>query len=175
MASREAPRRGPFGARAAFPQGASREAPRRGLSGPGRPSRLGQARGWTECQLAERSGLPQSTISSWYRKGMVPTLPSLEKICRAYGITLSQLLSEGEEPVSLTENQRRLLALWARLGETQQAALLALPEEMQLSPSRPYNAKKPPGLPLAREGPAALFFVVCLFLSCPGCGSASAG
>ncbi len=24
--------------------------------------------GWTEYQLAERSGLPQSTISSWYRK-----------------------------------------------------------------------------------------------------------
>ena len=103
---------------------------------------------------------------------MVPTLPSLEKICRAYGITLSQLLSEGEEPVSLTENQRRLLALWARLGGTQQAALLALPEEMQLSA---IQRKKPPGLPLAREGPAALFFVVCLFLSCPGCGSASAG
>ena len=95
-----------------------------------RITRLRQARGWTEYQLAERSGLPQSTISSWYRKGMVPTLPSLEKICCAYGITLSQLLSEGEEPVSLTENQRRLLALWVRLGETQQAALLALLEEM---------------------------------------------
>ena len=95
-----------------------------------RITRLRQARGWTEYQLAERSGLPQSTISSWYRKGMVPTLPSLEKICCAYGITLSQLLSEGEEPVSLTENQRRLLALWVRLGETQQAAILALLEEM---------------------------------------------
>ena len=34
-------------------------------------------RGWTEYQLAERSGLPQSTISSWYRKNMVPTVPSL--------------------------------------------------------------------------------------------------
>ena len=95
-----------------------------------RITRLRQARGWTEYPLAERSGLPQSTISSWYRKGMVPTLPSLEKICCAYGITLSQLLSEGEEPVSLTENQRRLMALWARRGEPQQAALLALLEEM---------------------------------------------
>ena len=95
-----------------------------------RITRLRQARGWTEYQLAERSGLPQSTISSWYRKGMVPTLPSLEKICCAYGITLSQLLSEGEEPVSLPENQRRLLALWAQLGEPQKAALLDLLEEM---------------------------------------------
>lgn len=49
-------------------------------------------RGWTEYQLAERSGLPQSTISSRYRKDMVPSVPSLEKICNAFGITLSQLL-----------------------------------------------------------------------------------
>ena len=27
-----------------------------------------EARGWSEYQLAERSGLPQSTISSWYNK-----------------------------------------------------------------------------------------------------------
>lgn len=45
-----------------------------------------QDRGWTEYQLAERSGLPQSTISSWYRKNMIPTVPSLEKICMAFGI-----------------------------------------------------------------------------------------
>lgn len=40
-------------------------------------------KGWTEYQLAEQSGLPQSTISSWYRKNMIPTVPSLEKICMA--------------------------------------------------------------------------------------------
>ncbi len=46
------------------------------------------ARGWTEYQLAERSGLPQSTISSWYRKNMIPTVPSMEKIRHAFGVTL---------------------------------------------------------------------------------------
>ena len=30
---------------------------------------------WSEYQLAEHSGLTQSTISSWYRKNMVPTIP----------------------------------------------------------------------------------------------------
>ena len=63
-----------------------------------------EARGWTEYQLAERSGLPQSTISSWYRKNMVPTIPSLEKICAACGITLSQLFAEGDAPVGPSEN-----------------------------------------------------------------------
>lgn len=85
-----------------------------------------QARNWTEYQLAERSGLPQSTISSWYRKNMTPSIPSLEKICTAFGITLSQLFAEGDMPVSLTESQRHLLKCWARLNSEQQAAVLAL-------------------------------------------------
>ena len=87
-------------------------------------------RGWTEYQLAEHSGLPQSTISSWYRKNMVPTIPSLEKICSAFGITLSQLFSEGDAPVSLTESQRKLLDRWSRLSEDQQAVVFALIDKM---------------------------------------------
>ncbi len=89
-----------------------------------------EERGWTEYQLAERSGLPQSTISSWYRKNMVPTVPSLEKICNAFGITLSQLFAEGEAPVSLTISQRKLLESWSRLTEEQQAVVFALIEKM---------------------------------------------
>ena len=89
-----------------------------------------EERGWTEYQLAERPGLPQSTISSWYRKNMVPTVPSLEKICNAFGITLSQLFAEGETPVSLTESQRKLLESWSRLTEEQQAVVFALIEKM---------------------------------------------
>lgn len=89
-----------------------------------------EERGWTEYQLAERSGLPQSTISSWYRKNMVPTVPSLEKICSAFGITLSQLFAEGEAPVSLTDSQRKLLESWSRLTAEQQAVVFALIEKM---------------------------------------------
>ena len=51
-------------------------------------------RAWTEYQLAENSELPQSTISSWYRKNQIPTIPSMEKICKAFGITLAQFFTE---------------------------------------------------------------------------------
>lgn len=87
-------------------------------------------RGWTEYQLAEHSGLPQSTISSWYRKNMVPTIPSLEKICSAFGITLSQLFAEGDAPVSLTDSQRKLLDRWSRLSKDQQSVVFALIDKM---------------------------------------------
>lgn len=88
------------------------------------------SKGWTEYQLAERSGLPQSTISSWYRKNMIPTVPSLEKICKVFGITLSQLFAEGDVPVSLTDSQHQLLDKWARLDAEQQAVVLALIDKM---------------------------------------------
>lgn len=87
-------------------------------------------RGWSEYQLAEHSGSPQSTISSWHRKNMVPTLPSLEKICAAFNITLSQLFAEENMPVSLTKSQQKLLTYWSRLSAEQQAAIFALIEKM---------------------------------------------
>lgn len=89
-----------------------------------------ESRGWTEYQLAERSGLPQSTISSWYRKDMMPSVPSLDKICKAFGITLSQLFAEDDALVSLTDSQKQLLERWARLDEEQQAVVFALIDKM---------------------------------------------
>ena len=89
-----------------------------------------EARGWSEYQLSERSGLPQSTISSWYRKGMMPTVPSLAKICDAFGVTLSQLFAEDDEVVSLTASQKALLERWSRLDEEQQAVVFQLIDKM---------------------------------------------
>lgn len=80
-------------------------------------------KGWSEYQLAERSGLTQSTISSWYRKNLVPSIPSLNKICCAFGITLSQFFSEEEEDFSLTDTQKQLIHASGNLTTEQQKAL----------------------------------------------------
>lgn len=90
-----------------------------------------EARGWTEYQLAERAGLPQSTISSWYKKGMTPSVASLEKVCEAFGLTLSQFFADGQERLALSGAQRAMLERWNRLSGRQQQALLALLEAME--------------------------------------------
>lgn len=64
---------------------------------------------WTEYELSVRSGLPQSTISSWYRKEMTPSISSLEKICAAFDLTLAQFFAEEEEFSVLTPDQTQLL------------------------------------------------------------------
>lgn len=89
-----------------------------------------QARGWSEYQLAEESGLPQSTISSWYRKNMMPSIQSLEKVCSAFGISLSQLFAHEGEAMELTGEQRLLLERWAGLSPEQREALMKLIETM---------------------------------------------
>ena len=87
-------------------------------------------RGWSEYQLAEQSGLPQTTISSWYRKNALPSIPSLEKICNAFDITISQLFAEDDDPITLTPAQKKLLESWSRLSKEQQMIVSQLIDSM---------------------------------------------
>ena len=81
------------------------------------------SKGWSEYELAKNSGLPQSTISSWYRKNMLPSISSLEKICSGLGITLSQFFSETNDNVTLTEEQKNLLKKYSSLTKSQKEKL----------------------------------------------------
>ena len=87
-------------------------------------------RGWTEWKLAEESDLKQSTISSWYSKEQLPKIPSLEKICDAFGITLAQFFCGANEPVELTPEQREMLENWNALSQNQKDSILLLIKNM---------------------------------------------
>ena len=89
-------------------------------------TRLRLQRNWSEYELAQHSGLAQSTISNWYRKKQIPTIPTLEKVCCGFGITLSQFFASEDDVVSLTVEQKQLLDCWAALTDTQQALFMDL-------------------------------------------------
>lgn len=84
------------------------------------------AHGWTEYELSVKAGLPQSTISSWYRKDMTPSISSLEKICAAFDLTLAQFFAEGETFSVLTPDQTQLLEKWSVLSSEEKCLLLQL-------------------------------------------------
>lgn len=88
-------------------------------------------RGWTEYTLAKNSELSQSTISSWYRKDLEPSLASLEKICKGLGITLSQFFSSEEYKNGLSREQSELIYLWGKLTPKQRESLLTLLKSFQ--------------------------------------------
>lgn len=89
-------------------------------------TRLRLKRNWSEYQLAQHSGLSQSTISTWYRKNQIPTIQTLEKVCFGFGITLSQFFAADDDAVSLTVSQKELLDCWAALTDTQQTLFMQL-------------------------------------------------
>lgn len=90
-----------------------------------RITELREQKQWTEYQLAEKSGLTQSTISSWYRKNVLPTLPSLERICNAYGISISQFFDDKTSERSvISSKQKQLLDVVAKLDNEQYDALI---------------------------------------------------
>lgn len=88
-----------------------------------RITQLRVKKGWTEYELARRSELPQSTISSWYKKNMLPSITSLEQICDGFDITLSQFFCDDETSVTLTENQKRFLEKYNCLSDLQKEKL----------------------------------------------------
>lgn len=96
----------------------------------GEITRLRLQRGWSEYELAQNAGLAQSTISTWYRKKQTPTIQTLEKVCKGFGITLSQFFAEGSDAVSLTPAQREMLDSWSSLNLKQQNIIMDLLKNM---------------------------------------------
>jgi len=92
-------------------------------------SRLKQ-RGWSVYRLGKESGLSQSTLAHIFREDSAPTISTLETICKAFGITLSQFFAEGDF-VSLTSEQQNMLDKWATLSDEQKRLVLDMIENMK--------------------------------------------
>ena len=78
-------------------------------------------RGWSEYRLARESGLSDSTIHNIYKRNTSPSIPTLETICKGFGITLSQFFAEGEM-VEMTPELKALFEGWRPLTPQQKKA-----------------------------------------------------
>lgn len=83
--------------------------------------RLLKERGWTEYRLSMNSGLSQSTLANIFRRNTVPSIATLEAICKGFGITLSQFFADGEM-VELTPELKDLFENWVNLTPEQKVA-----------------------------------------------------
>ena len=86
---------------------------------------LMEMNGWTKYRLSKEAGLSQSTVRNLFVRNNDPTLSTLEAICKAFGITLSQFFSEGSA-VELTEEQKMLYARWSSLSDIQKEAIMMI-------------------------------------------------
>lgn len=91
---------------------------------------LMEERGWTDYRLAKEANLSHSTVTNMFNRNNAPTLPTLEAVCKAFGITLAQFFAEGHDPSELTEEQHILFARWSTLTDEQKRLLLDLMNTM---------------------------------------------
>ena len=86
--------------------------------------------GFTEYELHKRSGVPQSTINSLFRKNNLPTLPTLISLCEAFNISLADFFADGKPYCYLNIEQMELFDRFIRLTPEQKSLIIALVEEL---------------------------------------------
>lgn len=80
--------------------------------------------------MAKTANLSHSTVTNMFNRNNAPTLPTIEAVCKAFGITLAQFFAKGHDPSELTDEQRILFARWSTLTDKQKQPLLDLMNTM---------------------------------------------
>ena len=75
-------------------------------------------------RLAQLTGMSQTAVGNIMKMESIPTIPTLEKICDAFGITLAQFFAgEGRRP-DLSKEQREIIETWDELGRDERRILI---------------------------------------------------
>ena len=79
-------------------------------------------RGWTPYRLAKESGLSDGTVGNIFRRNTVPSMATLQAICKGLKISLAQFFAEGDI-VELTPELKELFNDWVNLTAEQKDAV----------------------------------------------------
>ena len=91
---------------------------------------LYEKRDISKYRLSQLSGISQSSLGRIMAQESLPSLITLEKICTALGVTLSQFFRE-EIPAGLTESQKEILKIWNNLSTDELEIILVMLRGLQ--------------------------------------------
>lgn len=74
-------------------------------------------------RLSKLSGIPTSTLSNYMQRGNTPSIYTIQKICNALEITLSQFFSTGNKYQELTVAQKEILDIYSSLNPKERELL----------------------------------------------------
>lgn len=82
-------------------------------------------RGWTVYRVARESGLSEKTVYNIYSRNTMPSIPTLEAICSAFGITLAQFFADGKL-IEMSLDLEEVFENWIVLTPEQKQATLSM-------------------------------------------------
>ena len=95
-----------------------------------RLNELLKKQGLSRYKLAKQSGIPEETLTNIFTRGSIPTIATLELICKGLNITLSQFFAENDM-IEYTPEFKELYEEWIFLTPKQKDLTLELIKEMQ--------------------------------------------
>lgn len=81
---------------------------------------------WSIYKLAKESGLSYSSLNNIFNRKTCPTLPTLEKICKGFHISLSEFFAYEENPLrsdTLTDTEQDIINAYQSLSLKDQELL----------------------------------------------------
>ena len=82
-------------------------------------------RNWSIYRLSVKSGISQSTLTNMFNRETLPSITTLECICNAFGVTMSDFFAE--DMVSDSQNsEQELLTLYRALSEKTKKSVISL-------------------------------------------------
>lgn len=87
--------------------------------------RLCNERNWSYYRLSKEADIPYSTLNNLINRTNIPTIPTLQKLCDGFGITLADFFQENTESTRLTQSQEEVVAMYNRLDHQKKEVLKA--------------------------------------------------
>ena len=81
-------------------------------------------RNWSVYRLSVESGISQSTLTNMFNRETLPSITTLECICSAFGMTLSEFFLE-DKATKITD-EAEILALYRAAPEEVKSAIAVL-------------------------------------------------
>lgn len=90
---------------------------------------LMEQRGWSAYRLSKNCGLSENTIATILKRNSLPSISTLEAICKGFRITMSEFFAEGDL-IEVSSDTKQLIAYWAGLSVEQKTSVLELVKNM---------------------------------------------
>lgn len=94
-------------------------------------NKLCEVHGWTYYRLAQEADVPYSTLTNMMKRNTIPSIPTLERLCYAFGITLSEFFID-MEPNDILEQRsfKHLISYWSKISNEDQELLLSIAKRL---------------------------------------------
>lgn len=86
-------------------------------------------RRWSIYRLSTESGISQSTLTNMFSRETLPSITTLECLCSAFGITLSEFFNDNETGINKLSDQE-LLALYHQIDNVSKDCVIKLMKQL---------------------------------------------